>query len=146
MAVSVKENIKNLLAQRILIIDGGMGTMIQGYKLQEEDYRGERFSDWHCDLKGNNDLLVLTQPELIKEIHGAYLEAGADILETNTFNATTMQWRTTICSPSVPKLISKRRNWLVRLRMSGRQKIRKNPALSRVCLAQRTELVPYPRM
>ncbi len=90
MAVSVKENIKNLLAQRILIIDGGMGTMIQGYKLQEEDYRGERFSDWHCDLKGNNDLLVLTQPELIKEIHGAYLEAGADILETNTFNATTI--------------------------------------------------------
>src|SRR5690606_16931416 len=67
-----------------------MGTMIQGYKLEEQDYRGERFADWHSDLKGNNDLLVLTQPQLIKEIHSAYLEAGADILETNTFNATTI--------------------------------------------------------
>nr|WP_232349322.1 methionine synthase [Vibrio navarrensis] len=73
-----------------MLIDGGMGTMIQGYKLQEQDYRGERFANWHCDLKGNNDLLVLTQPQLIKEIHCAYLEAGADILETNTFNATTI--------------------------------------------------------
>nr|WP_306795444.1 methionine synthase [Vibrio vulnificus] len=78
------------MKQRILLIDGGMGTMIQGYKLQEQDYRGERFADWHSDLKGNNDLLVLTQPQLIKEIHHAYLEAGADILETNTFNATTI--------------------------------------------------------
>jgi 5-methyltetrahydrofolate--homocysteine methyltransferase len=78
------------LRQRILLIDGGMGTMIQSYKLQEEDYRGERFKDWHCDLKGNNDLLVLTRPELIQEIHSLYLEAGADILETNTFNATSI--------------------------------------------------------
>nr|WP_274613629.1 methionine synthase [Vibrio vulnificus] len=78
------------MKQRILLIDGGMGTMIQGYKLQEQDYRGERFADWHSDLKGNNDLLVLTQRQLIKEIHHAYLEAGADILETNTFNATTI--------------------------------------------------------
>nr|WP_264302674.1 methionine synthase [Vibrio alginolyticus] len=78
------------MKQRILLIDGGMGTMIQGYKLEEQDYRGTRFADWHCDLKGNNDLLVLSQPQLIKEIHAAYLEAGADILETNTFNATTI--------------------------------------------------------
>nr|WP_268830729.1 methionine synthase [Photobacterium phosphoreum] len=78
------------LEQQILIIDGGMGTMIQGYKLDEQDYRGQRFSDWHADLKGNNDLLVLTQPQLIKAIHLEYLEAGADILETNTFNATTI--------------------------------------------------------
>lgn len=78
------------LKEQILIIDGGMGTMIQSYKLDEEDYRGERFSDWHSDLKGNNDLLVLSQPQLIKDIHSAYLEAGADILETNTFNATTI--------------------------------------------------------
>ncbi len=89
-ALSKKTQIENQLKQRILLIDGGMGTMIQGYKLEEEDYRGVRFSDWQCDLKGNNDLLVLTQPELIKEIHSAYLEAGADILETNTFNATTI--------------------------------------------------------
>nr|WP_269154997.1 methionine synthase [Photobacterium carnosum] len=78
------------LEQQILIIDGGMGTMIQSYKLDEQDYRGQRFSDWHADLKGNNDLLVLTQPQLIKDIHLEYLEAGADILETNTFNATTI--------------------------------------------------------
>ncbi|GAB7260371.1 methionine synthase [Dickeya ananatis] len=76
------------LAQRIMILDGGMGTMIQSYRLQEEDYRGERFADWHCDLKGNNDLLVLSKPEVITAIHHDYLAAGADILETNTFNAT----------------------------------------------------------
>lgn len=85
-----KEFIQERLAQQILIIDGGMGTMIQGYKLEEADYRGERFADWPSDLKGNNDLLVLTQPQLIRDIHSAYLEAGADILETNTFNATTI--------------------------------------------------------
>ncbi|EPR4993333.1 methionine synthase [Vibrio navarrensis] len=90
MGSNIREQIEAQLKQRILLIDGGMGTMIQGYKLQEQDYRGERFANWHCDLKGNNDLLVLTQPQLIKEIHSAYLEAGADILETNTFNATTI--------------------------------------------------------
>ncbi|MFD1802049.1 methionine synthase [Mixta tenebrionis] len=78
------------LAQRIMVLDGGMGTMIQSYRLEEHDYRGERFADWPSDLKGNNDLLVLTQPEIIRAIHSAYLEAGADILETNTFNATTI--------------------------------------------------------
>lgn len=87
---NVKQQLEALLAERILLIDGGMGTMIQGYKLEEPDYRGERFSDWHCDLKGNNDLLVLSQPQIIKDIHSEYLEAGADILETNTFNATTI--------------------------------------------------------
>ncbi|KJG16639.1 methionine synthase [Photobacterium angustum] len=85
-----KELLHKRLEEQILIIDGGMGTMIQGYKLEEDDYRGQRFADWHSDLKGNNDLLVLTQPQLIKDIHLAYLEAGADILETNTFNATTI--------------------------------------------------------
>ncbi|ELK8311417.1 TPA: methionine synthase [Vibrio vulnificus] len=90
MGSNIRAQIEAQLKLRILLIDGGMGTMIQGYKLQEQDYRGERFADWHSDLKGNNDLLVLTQPQLIKEIHHAYLEAGADILETNTFNATTI--------------------------------------------------------
>lgn len=90
MGTNVRQQIEAQLKQRILLIDGGMGTMIQGYKLEEHDYRGERFADWHSDLKGNNDLLVLSQPQLIKEIHSAYLEAGADILETNTFNATTI--------------------------------------------------------
>ncbi|MDD1828545.1 methionine synthase [Photobacterium sp. ZSDE20] len=90
MGSNVRQKIDALLKQRILLIDGGMGTMIQDYKLEEQDYRGERFADWHSDLKGNNDLLVLTQPQLIKDIHSQYLEAGADILETNTFNATTI--------------------------------------------------------
>jgi len=78
------------LEQRILILDGAMGTMIQAYKFEEQDYRGERFADWHCEVKGNNDMLVLTQPDVIKAIHMEYLQAGADILETNTFNATTI--------------------------------------------------------
>lgn len=82
--------IKSQLQNKILIIDGAMGTMIQSYRLEEADYRGERFSDWHCDIKGNNDLLVLTQPQIICEIHQQFLDAGADILETNTFNATTI--------------------------------------------------------
>ncbi|MEZ8062594.1 MULTISPECIES: methionine synthase [Vibrio] len=90
MGSNVRQKIEALLKQRILLIDGGMGTMIQDYKLEEHDYRGERFAEWHSDLKGNNDLLVLTQPNLIKDIHEKYLEAGADILETNTFNATTI--------------------------------------------------------
>lgn len=83
-------HILDLLKQRILILDGAMGTMIQRHKLEENDYRGERFADWHSDLKGNNDLLVLTQPEIILDIHKQYLAAGADILETNTFNATSI--------------------------------------------------------
>jgi 5-methyltetrahydrofolate--homocysteine methyltransferase len=82
--------ILELLQERILILDGAMGTMIQRHKLEEADYRGERFADWHCDLKGNNDLLVLTNPAIIQGIHEAYLDAGADILETNSFNATSI--------------------------------------------------------
>lgn len=81
------ETISDCLRKRILIIDGAMGTMIQRHRLTEEDYRGERFKDWPSDLKGNNDLLCLTQPDIVKGIHLEYLEAGADIIETNTFNA-----------------------------------------------------------
>ena len=80
-------SIQELLKSRILIIDGAMGTMIQRYQLEEADYRGDRFKDWPSDIKGNNDLLCLTQPDIIKEIHSKYLDAGADIIETNTFNA-----------------------------------------------------------
>lgn len=86
--MSTLATLKELLAKKILIIDGAMGTMIQRHKLEEADYRGERFADWAYDLKGNNDLLVLTQPQIIQGIHEAYLEAGADIIETNTFNGT----------------------------------------------------------
>ncbi|MGJ0430270.1 methionine synthase [Methylobacter sp.] len=82
--------LKQLLSQRILFLDGAMGTMIQSYKLEEKDYRGERFADWAVDLKGNNDLLSITQPDIIRAIHQAYFEAGSDIVETNTFNATSI--------------------------------------------------------
>lgn len=78
------------LNNRILVLDGAMGTMLQRYKFEEEDYRGERFKDWQSPLKGNNDLLSLTQPKAIEEVHAKYLEAGADIIETNTFSATTI--------------------------------------------------------
>ncbi|MDD5275602.1 MAG: methionine synthase [Methylovulum sp.] len=82
--------LKQQLSQRILFLDGAMGTIIQSYTLDEKDYRGERFAHWEVDLKGNNDLLSLTQPDIIKAIHSAYYTAGADIVETNTFNATTI--------------------------------------------------------
>ena len=82
------DEITQAAQQRILILDGAMGTMIQRHTLKEEHFRGERFADWHTDLKGNNDLLSLTQPDIICDIHRAYLEAGADIIETNTFNST----------------------------------------------------------
>ncbi|MCK5481755.1 MAG: homocysteine S-methyltransferase family protein, partial [Gammaproteobacteria bacterium] len=82
------QKITEILDERILFLDGAMGTMIQRHKLEEADYRGERFADWPSDLKGNNDLLSLTQPAIIRDIHTQYLEAGADIIETNTFNST----------------------------------------------------------
>lgn len=84
------EQLYKALSERILILDGAMGTMLQRYKFEEEDYRGERFKDWEHPVKGNNDLLSLTQPEAIEEVHRKYLEAGADILETNTFSGTTI--------------------------------------------------------
>ncbi|MEJ7766849.1 MAG: homocysteine S-methyltransferase family protein [Chitinophagaceae bacterium] len=84
------KTIQDVLKERILIIDGAMGTMIQRHKLEEADYRGERFKSWHLDVKGNNDLLNLTQPDIIEGIHKLYLEAGADIIETNTFSSTTI--------------------------------------------------------
>jgi len=86
----MKKELEKILEQRIMILDGAMGTMIQAYKFTEEDYRGERFKDFEILLKGNNDLLTLTQPEAIKEIHKKYLAAGADIIETNTFSGTTI--------------------------------------------------------
>ncbi len=82
------KSFRDCLQQRILVIDGAMGTMIQLHKLSEEQYRGTRFQNWHCDVKGNNDLLSITQPNIIADIHRQYLEAGADIIETNTFSST----------------------------------------------------------
>lgn len=88
--MTIMKPINESLQERILIIDGAMGTMIQRHKLQEADYRGERFKDWHKDVKGNNDLLSITQPDIIIGIHKQYLDAGADIIETNTFSSTTI--------------------------------------------------------
>ncbi|MBM4191764.1 MAG: methionine synthase [Gammaproteobacteria bacterium] len=82
--------LRELIEERILVIDGAMGTMIQRYKLDEAGYRGERFRGYGCDVQGNNDLLTLVRPDIISDIHRAYLEAGADIIETNTFNSTTV--------------------------------------------------------
>jgi 5-methyltetrahydrofolate--homocysteine methyltransferase len=82
--------LRTLFAERIAILDGAMGSMVQTYSLNEEDFRGERFRDFPHDLKGNNDLLSLTKPAVIEEIHAAYFAAGADIVETNTFSATTI--------------------------------------------------------
>ncbi|MGH2566446.1 MAG: homocysteine S-methyltransferase family protein, partial [Ginsengibacter sp.] len=86
----MKKTIQQCLNERILIIDGAMGTMIQRYKLEEKDFRGERFENWHRDVKGNNDLLSITQPQVIEAIHREYLKAGADIIETNTFSSTSI--------------------------------------------------------
>ena len=85
--LNIKQQLEQILAQRIVIIDGAMGTMIQRHNLEEADYRGEQFKDWHRDLKNNNDLLSITQPRIIEGIHRQYLEAGAEIIETNTFNS-----------------------------------------------------------
>ena len=107
MTMSIKnktEQLKQLMQQRILILDGAMGTMIQRHKLTEEDYRGERFADWHTDLKGNNDLLCLTQPHIIQGIHEDYLEAGADIIETNSFNGTRVSMSDYDMEDLVPEL------------------------------------------
>jgi 5-methyltetrahydrofolate--homocysteine methyltransferase len=86
--MSVAETLDRLLAERILVLDGAMGTMIQAHRLGESDFRGARFAEWERELKGNNDLLTLTRPDVIREIHDSFLAAGADILETNTFNST----------------------------------------------------------
>ena len=84
----MKQAIRDCLEEKILIIDGAMGTMIQRHNLSEADYRGERFKDWPIDIKGNSDILSITQPAIIEGIHREYLEAGADIIETNTFSST----------------------------------------------------------
>ena len=84
------QQLPEILKQRIVILDGAMGTMIQRYKLTEADYRGERFANHHVDVKGNNELLLLTRPDVIREIHEQYLAAGADLIETNTFGATSV--------------------------------------------------------
>ncbi len=98
------ELLEKLMSERILVLDGAMGTMIQRHKLTEQDYRGERFADWPSDLKGNNDLLCLTQPHVIQGIHEQYLQAGADIIETNSFNGTRVSMADYDMQDLVPEL------------------------------------------
>ncbi len=86
------QTISEILKERILVLDGAMGTMIQRYKFSEEDYRGNRFKDYEYPLQGNNDLLSLTQPDAIHEIHESFLDVGVDIIETNTFHLLQLQW------------------------------------------------------
>ena len=86
----MSKTLREIIQEKILVLDGAMGTMIQQYKLEEKDYRGERFKDWKSEIKGNNDILSITQPQIIEAIHKAYLEAGSDIVETNTFSGTTI--------------------------------------------------------
>ena len=86
-AQQIRVQLETILANRIMILDGAMGTMIQAHDFSEEQFRGEQFKDWHTSVKGNNDMLSLTQPDAISEIHRAYFSAGADIVETNTFNS-----------------------------------------------------------
>ncbi|MCJ7815171.1 MAG: homocysteine S-methyltransferase family protein, partial [Xanthomonadales bacterium] len=98
------EILENLLAERVLVFDGAMGTMIQDRRLEEDDFRGKRFSNHERPLKGNNDLLSLTRPDVILDIHRSFLEAGADILETNTFNATSISQADYGMESRVPEL------------------------------------------
>lgn len=98
------QSIYDLLEKRILVLDGAMGTMLQRFKFTEKDFRGDRFKDWPCPLQGNNDLLSLTQPEAIEEVHRLYLEAGADIIETNTFSATSIAMADYQMESVVPEL------------------------------------------
>ena len=107
------EQLHQQLKARILVLDGGMGTMIQSYRLSEQDFRGARFADWPCDLKGNNDLLVLSKPEVIAAIHNAYFEAGADIIETNTFNSTTHRLLTTMQQLGFVRQVGELGHWAV---------------------------------
>src|SRR5690349_21178944 len=90
MISDTEKSIRTAAAERILVLDGAMGTVIQGLGFGEADFRGSRFADWPRDLKGNNDLLILMQPDAIRDIHLAYFRAGADIVETNTFSSTTI--------------------------------------------------------
>src|SRR5262249_11358832 len=88
IASPVEQKLRAAAAERILVLDGAMGTEVQGFRLDEAGYRGERFKDWHRDLRGNNDLLILTQPDAVRDLHLAYFRAGADIVSTNTFSST----------------------------------------------------------
>ena len=125
----MKKTISQIVSERILILDGAMGTMIQQYNLKEEDFRGERFAHIPGQLKGNNDLLCLTRPDVIQDIHRKYLEAGADIIETNTFSSTTVSMADYHVEEYVRESILPLPDWHVNWRTNIRQRIRINRVL-----------------
>ena len=125
----MKKTISQIVSERILILDGAMGTMIQQYNLKEEDFRGERFAHIPGQLKGNNDLLCLTRPDVIQDIHRKYLEAGADIIETNTFSSTTVSMADYHVEEYCAKSILPLPDWHVNWRTNIRQRVRINRVL-----------------
>ncbi len=127
----MKPTIEELVKERILILDGAMGTMIQQYNLKEEDFRGERFAAIPGQLKGNNDLLCLTRPEVIIDIHRKYLEAGTDIIETNSFSSTTISMEDYHVEEYVTEITWPRHVSQGRSPTNIRQRIRVNPVLWR---------------
>lgn len=133
-----KQRFLQLLNERILILDGGMGTMIQGFHLQEEDYRGERFRTFPGELKGNNDLLCLTCPDVIRSIHRQYLDAGADIFATNTFNANAISMEDYGMSAYVREMNLAAAAWRGRWRTTLWPNIRDGRSLSPALSARRT--------
>ena len=122
------KTIAELVRERILILDGALGTMIQKYNLSEEEFRGERFVEQPGQMKGNNDLLCLTAPHVIQDIHRKYLEAGADIIETNSFNGNAYRWLTIMWKTIVGKSIWLLLSWLVSWPMN---------------IQARTPIIPY---
>ena len=122
-----------LLRKRIALLDGAMGTMIQRARLAEEDYRGARFRDWPRELRGNNDLLSLSQPRLIRDIHAQYLQAGADVIETNTFNSTSIALADYGMQALARSSTEPRRIWRARRRVNGRRARPSSRDLSPAC-------------
>ena len=122
--VTTQDVLEEIMAERIMILDGAMGTMVQTYNLDEDDFRGERFRDHPMLLKGNNDLLSITRPDVIAGIHRAYLDAGADIIETNTFNSN----KITMLNYGLEASRLRDEPGLRRARPTGRRRVpRKNP-------------------
>lgn len=123
------DQLHKALQERIVILDGGMGTMIQNLKLDEKAFRGDRFADYDREVQGNNDLLNLTQPALLRNIHADYLDAGADIIETNTFNSTQLSQADYGLEAIAKELTWPLPGWPVRLQTNTPPKIRTSPVL-----------------
>ena len=145
---NIRTRLEHLLAQRILVLDGAMGTMIQRHTLTEDDFRGERFKSHSKELRGNNDMLVLTRPDIILGIHEQYLEAGADIIETNSFSGTTIAQADYALEPFVYELNVEAAKLAGRPPTSGRPRTSRASSRARLdrptrrCRFRRTSTIP----